>query len=235
MVWVLSAVVLVPLATGTLVVHHRLLGGVTRLDGAFAGLDHRPAEGAPGALDVMLVGVRRGEAATGTYGDLPLPWVGGARLEGVSLVHLAADRRSAAVVTIPLTARIQLAMAGPRPSSAVEAVESLTDVRVDHVAVVDWTALDALAADNGAPGLEPAVGRAGARAREQVDFLRHLAENTLHAEMRKQPWLVFQALDTVTDGLALDDEWSTWELTILGVSLRDLRSGDISFDVAAVS
>lgn len=233
--WLLAAVVPVLLAAGTLFVHHRLWGGVTRLDGAFAGLDHRPAEGATGALDVMLVGVRRGEAPAGTDGAEPLPWVGGARLEGVLMVHLATDRRSAAVVAIPLSTRLTGAVAGPRPSAAVEAVESLTDVRVDHVAVVDWAALEALAADNGAPGLEPAAGIAGARARQQVDFLRYLAEDTLHAEMRKQPWLVYQALDTVTDGLAVDDEWSSLELTLLGLSLRDLRSSDITFDVAAVS
>jgi hypothetical protein len=63
--------------------------------------------------------------------------------------------------------------------------------------------------------------------------LRRVLEDTLHAELRKQPWRLHQMLGTVADGTALDEEWSLVDLDLLVVSLRDLRSADIHFAMAA--
>jgi hypothetical protein len=216
---------------GLLFVHHQLLGDVTRLDGVFTGLDDRPERTAAGAagLTIMMLGVRRDADADATSGE-PVAWLPGARLESVTVVHLAGDRRSAASVSVPLDT-LDGALSEGDATDAVGALESATDVRVDHVAVVDWASLETMAADNHAPALAlAALGESdAARIDRQAAFLRALAEDTLHAEMRKQPWAIFRMADTLTDGLALDDEWSSFSMARLAFSMRDLRSADIAF------
>lgn len=229
------AVTVMLVVSAGVVVHHLLLGQVTRLDGAFAGLDQRPAEVAPGALNILVLGVRRPDTGvTSTAGSVPsLPWLPGAALESAMVVHLAADRRSAAVAAMPLTPHLEAELTESQPSTAVATLEGLTEVWIDHLAVVDWSTLESLGADNGATPLEAdTAGELRERARRQLVFLREVAENTLHTEMRKQPWRVYEALDTVTQGMALDREWSSLELALAGASLWALRSGEIDFFVA---
>jgi anionic cell wall polymer biosynthesis LytR-Cps2A-Psr (LCP) family protein len=68
-----------------------------------------------------------------------------------------------------------------------------------------------------------------ARIRRQQLFLRALMEDTLHAEMRRDPLMLYSFLDTVTRHLAVDATWSFREMASLLVSLRDLRSADIHY------
>jgi hypothetical protein len=224
-----------------MVVHQLLIGQVTRLEGAFSGLEQRPALGAVGALNILLLGVRRSETPTKATRSR-LRWLPDVTIESAMALHVAADRRSAAIVAIPLDARVEgpagemtleSAVTGTGPSAAVEAVETMSDIRMDHIVVVDWAALEALDARVGSDwATAPSAADARVLVRRQLPFLQDLAHDALHAEMRKRPWPVYQMLDTLTDGLAIDEEWSALELALTGLSLRDLRSADIAFFVA---
>jgi len=138
---------------------------VTRVPGVFEPVRHRPLrpEGeAAQALNILVMGtdLRSDEPTTGRARDTTDRagssgaddvggWVPGSqRSDTMMVLHLAADRRSAAVVSLPRdawvpvpghgSAKINAAFSWGGPSLAVQTVEDLTGVRLDHVAWIDW-------------------------------------------------------------------------------------------------
>ena len=67
------------------------------------------------------------------------------------------------------------------------------------------------------------------RVKRQQAFLRTLMQASLHQEMRKNPRMVYDFLDTVSQHLSVDAGWTTKQMASLALSLRDLRSGDIHY------
>jgi LCP family protein required for cell wall assembly len=149
---------MVPVAA-MLYLEHHLSGNVTRIAGVFDGLEDRPgrpAGRARDAVNILLIGTdRRSPVATTGSDARAAAWVVGAqRSDTLMILHISADRRSAAVISIPRdtwvvvpgvgTAKINAAYSYGGPSLAVETVEDLTSVRIDHVAVVDWSGFAAL-------------------------------------------------------------------------------------------
>lgn len=192
-----------------------------RIEGAFDGLSGRPSP-APGQTFLM-VGTRPG-------GSGDVPWLAGEQsAEALMLIRVAPDRRSARVETVPEDSGVSPVVSSSPPSATVAAVESWSGRRVDHLIAIDWTTFVRLAADN---GVDPSYDF-GSGPVAQHDFLRRVMEGTLHAELRKQPRELWRALSTTADGMAIDDEWSTLELDRLLLSLRDLRSHEIDYSVAA--
>jgi hypothetical protein len=192
-----------------------------RIEGAFAGLSGRPAPASGETL--LMVGTRPG----GPGPDVP--WLTGQQsVEAVMLIEIPPDGLSARVMTMPLSAGIISVLASSPASGSVAAVEDLSNRRVDHLIAIDWGTFVRLAGDNGvdpayAYGSEPAV---------QHDFLRRVLEGTLHAELRKQPLTLLSVLWTTADGTSVDDTWSALEMDLLVLSLRNLRSSEITFAVA---
>ncbi|MGH3353902.1 MAG: LCP family protein [Nocardioides sp.] len=135
---------------------HRLDGQVKTVD-VFAGLDERPEpanEAAAGAMNILLLGTdgRTGDKAT-TGTEATASWTPGEqRADTMMLLHLSADRRSASVVSIPRDswvripghgkAKVNAAFSEGGPRLSVQTVERLTDVRIDHVAWVDWAGFE---------------------------------------------------------------------------------------------
>jgi len=155
----LGLVLLLPLAA-VLGTGHLLNRQIDRLPGVFDGLDDRPAAGqAQGdgrPLTVLLLGTdrRSATATTGSAAGAPA-WVPGAqRSDATMLLRISADRSHVAVISLPRdswvevpghgTAKINAAYSWGGPRLAVETVERLTDVRIDHVAVVDWAGFGAM-------------------------------------------------------------------------------------------
>lgn len=222
------ALVLVVVAGGLWAQHH-LTSQLTRVDGVFDLTGKRPDNGP--ALEVVLIS---GDLKTGT------------------LLHLAEDRRSAALVALPKGT--PLLDGEDDLSEAVEggflgflgAFELLTGVRVDHVASLDEGFYRELADLHGGITLDLADGGrhrldgdetwaylADAQGVEQIDrqqhVLRALLEDSLHTSMRKKPWQVWRFLDVVSRNLEIDSEWSTSELRGLVWSLRDMRTSQIAY------
>lgn len=261
-----------------LFLEHRLSSNIDRLPGVFAGLDHRPAKplGPAGqAVNILLVGTdRRSPVATTGSDARATDWVVGAqRSDALMILHISSDRQSATIVSIPRDTwvnipgygmgKINAAFSYGGASLAVQTVESFTGVRIDHLAVVDWTGFAALIDSVG--GIEVTVPQTvtdsvrgitwdagehhldGAQAldyvgqryglprgdldrvaRQQV-VLRTLMQDALHQEMRKDPRMLYDFLETITQHLSVDSDWSTTDMLSLIVSMRSFRSANISY------
>lgn len=158
-VGVCLTLIVVLLVASTLWLRHQL-DEIDRIEGVFDALDARPARptGGPGAdaLNVLLLGTdRRSDVATTGDAAEAAAWVPGAqRSDLMMLVHIDADRDDVTVVSLPRDSwvdvpgygmsKINAAYSYGGPSLAVRTVEQLTGVRVDHLAVVDWTGFSEL-------------------------------------------------------------------------------------------
>jgi LCP family protein required for cell wall assembly len=159
----LLVVVVLAAAGGTAFVlglQARLEGQIQRIDGVFSGLEKRPDRPASGpaaaALNILVMGTdrRAEESATGSSGE-GAEWVPGAqRTDTIMILHIDGDREGASLISIPRDswvdvpghgfAKINAAFSLAGPSLAVETVEQLTGLRIDHLAVVDMVGFQAL-------------------------------------------------------------------------------------------
>lgn len=158
----LLAVVLLLTAGGIvtlLSLQSHLAGQVDRIDGVFDGLDNRP-ERAGGAaaksMNILVMGTdrRSGQQTTGSAATAA-EWVPGAqRTDTIMVLHINAARDDATLISIPRDSwvnvpghgfnKVNAAFSLAGPSLAVETIENLTGVRIDHLAVIDWEGFRAL-------------------------------------------------------------------------------------------
>lgn len=133
---------------------HHQIDEVDRIEGVFDDLGPRPERPTTGsaaeAINVLLLGTdRRSEVATTGDTARAAAWVPGAqRSDAMMMIHISADRDQVTAVSLPRDswvevpgygmAKINAAFSYGGPSLAIQTVERLTDVRIDHVAVVDW-------------------------------------------------------------------------------------------------
>ena len=155
-----TLVFLVVLAVGiaalVIGVQAHLAGQVNRIDGVFAGLDHRPARpaGVAGkAVNILVMGTdRRSEEQTTGTDATAAEWIPGAqRTDTIMVLHIDADRQGASLISIPRDTwlyvpgygmnKVNAAFSFAGPSLAVETIEQMTGIRIDHLAVVDWDGL----------------------------------------------------------------------------------------------
>ncbi|UPK74300.1 LCP family protein [Nocardioidaceae bacterium SCSIO 66511] len=149
-------VLLIALVFGVgLYLQHKLTSQIDRIPDAFAGLENRPAKSGD-SLNILLMGSDR-RAEEQTTGDAATTdsWIPGEqRSDTLMVLHISDDRDSASVVSIPRDSyvevpghgkdKINAAFSYGGPSLAVETVENLTDVRIDHVALIDWEGFERL-------------------------------------------------------------------------------------------
>ncbi len=220
---VLVVVPFVLLIVAGLAANLRLMAHLDRVPGAFDGLAERPA--ATAGTTILLLGTVTDATASGPR----VAWLADQpALESVMLVEVPrGTARHVYVQSLPISRDLASSVVVGRAGATVGAVEAATGRRVEHLAVVDWSAFQQLAADSGS-GLtfEPGSGIAAQQA-----FLQQVLADTLHAEMRKEPWTLYTALDTVCRGMAVDGEWTMVEMDLLVLSLRDLRSAGIDFGI----
>jgi LCP family protein required for cell wall assembly len=116
--------------------------------GALGG--NRPVVVAPQAQNILLVG-SDSRTSKGNAGQ----WVkGDQRTDAIMLVHVAADRKSVDVLSIPRDSwvsipgygdsKINSAYAEGGPAMLIQTVEQLTGVRIDHLAIADFTGFVAM-------------------------------------------------------------------------------------------
>lgn len=221
---VLVALLVVGLVIGLagVLVNVLVVGRMERIEGAFAGLGDRPSA-SPGRT-FLLVGTRSRDD-----GGADVPWLDGEQaVESMMLVHVPADGMSARVETLPQRSGVEPMAASARPSATVAAVESWSGRRVDHLLAIDWTTLVRLAEHN---GVDPTYDY-GSGPSLQHEFLRRVMEGTLHQELRKRPLDLYRVLSTTIDGTSVDDGWTVVEMDVLLLSLRNLRSYQISYATA---
>jgi LCP family protein required for cell wall assembly len=157
------------LAVALMSAQSHLAGQVRRVDVGFDQLRNRPARvttgRAAGAFNILVMGTdrRSAEPTTGSSATAS-EWVPGAqRTDPIMVLHVDGDRRGATVVSLPRDSwvdvpglgshKINAAFSLAGPSLAVETVEQLTGVRIDHLAVVDWAGFEALVDEVGGVGV----------------------------------------------------------------------------------
>ena len=134
----------------------RLGNNVQRVPDVFNGIEDANRPTATEALTFLLVGTdsRSPDPTTGEDATGPQFVPGGQRADVMMLVRLSADRSHAAVVSIPRDswvpvpgrgmAKINAAFSWGGPTLAVQTVEALTKVRIDHFAVIDFAGFQAM-------------------------------------------------------------------------------------------
>lgn len=270
---VLLVVVLVG-AGGLYMYSRHIVGQVGRIPDVFAIPDtQRPAGGAKDDLNILLAGsdTRAAGKTTGEDAD-PSDWAPGAgRSDAIMILHINADKKSAYVVSIPRDSwvtipgegknKINAAFSLGGPSLYVKTIESLTGIRIDHLAMIDFEGFEQLT--NALGGVNIDVGAGGHcteavgpqkmngaealeyvrqrkclqggdfdRVKRQQNFLRQLMGKTLSGGTFKSPGKLNGVLNAVTRNLSVDEEWSTGDMRGLALSLRGLRSSDVKFMTA---
>ncbi len=152
----LTAAILVPvllLAGVALFFEHKLANQIDRIDNVFVGLSDRPPKAsgnAAGAINILLLGTdRRSDQQTTGSAATAAEWLPGAqRSDAIMILHINSDRRGVSVISIPRDSWVNIPGYGPNkinaafsfggPSLAVKTIENLTDLRIDHLAVIDW-------------------------------------------------------------------------------------------------
>jgi len=112
-------------------------------------------------LNILLLGSDKGDTEDAEYADTSLAedaradtWpVGKFRSDTLMVVHISGDRKQVSVVSIPRDtlvtlydasgvathkAKINAAFSEYGPAGAIATVEHLTDLRMDHIAIIDW-------------------------------------------------------------------------------------------------
>ena len=144
--------------TGILWLQAKVEGNIQRLPDTFTGLTDRPSKPTSGsaadAMNILVLGTDTRSDTPTTGAEAPGWEPGQARSDTMLLVHLDGDRRSASVISIPRDSWVDIpghgkgkvnwaySFGGPR--LAVETVEKMTDVRIDHLTIVDWDGFKAL-------------------------------------------------------------------------------------------
>ena len=226
-------VALVVLVAAAVALLARDLAGDLEREDVFGGIEEqeRPEQEPTEALDLLVLGsdgrTGAGEAyETGDNAD-----VEGERADTTLLVHISADRESARVVSLPRDSWVELPacrgtdgaqlparqgqlnaafLEGGLPC-AVRTVESLTGIRIDHTAVVDFAGFrDMVDALGGVPvcldepfrprmaGVALPAGRSVLQGPEALEFVRArygVGDGTDTARIERQKQVIASMLD----------------------------------------
>ena len=138
-----------------LYLQNKLGDQIDRIPDAFEGLDNRP-EKSGDAVNILLMGSDRRSEKQATGGNAKADsWIPGEqRSDTLMVLHISGDRKAASVVSIPRDSyvtipghgedKINAAFSYGGPSLAVETIEHLTGVHLDHIAVIDWEGFERL-------------------------------------------------------------------------------------------
>jgi LCP family protein required for cell wall assembly len=247
--WVGGAllVVLASLVGGMFAVTESLGNNIQRVSDVFAPLDPVVRPPPTGQLSILLIG-RDG-------GAIPAP------VDTYLLATADQSRTTSSVVAIPAGTRVAVPGHGDQrldaaqalggPALQVSAVEALTNVHVDHYAILDFgripAAVDQLggidvgvtqATSSGptsfVPGLNHLTGaqvldylrQPGLADRDRVQRQLEVVRGLLHratATVPGGPVGFFNLLDTVSNAVSVDDTLTNNGLRAMGIELRDMR------------
>ncbi|MGJ9411588.1 LCP family protein [Aeromicrobium sp. CF4.19] len=247
------------------------LGDIERVPVTLEDAD-RPAPSEDGdAINILLLGTDAGSERNtdgrsilqdAASGDWPS---GKYRSDATLLVHIPGDRESAVVMSIPRDSYVEVndergestgrnkinsALSLYGPSGAISTVENLTDLRLDHVAMVDWDGFRSITDSLGGITMTTDEGTSEydgeqaldyvrerydveggdfGRIQRQQNFLRAVMVQTLSRDTLTNPLRLRSTVSSVAQNLAVDDDWSNGDIRSLAVAMRGVRPGDVTF------
>ncbi|MQY16083.1 Cell wall biosynthesis protein LcpA [Streptomyces sp. RB5] len=229
-----------------------------------------------GGETYLLVGIdRRSDLPTTGSDAKTAQWRPGAqRSDTMMLVHIPEDRDNAYLVSLPRDswvdipghgkAKLNASFSWGGPPLLIDTVQRLTKVRVDHLAVIDWSGFKKLTDAVGGVDITipQDVGRdwtAGThhmdgekalayvrerkglprgdldRTQRQQEFLKQVIGKTLTTGNLTNPLKAKELLDSVTSTVSVDDRLSDSDLRDLMWDMRGVRTGDMTFMNAPVA
>jgi LCP family protein required for cell wall assembly len=251
-----------------LVVSERLGNNVTRVENAFGDLDEAARPVPTGGLTFLLVGTDSRSESTAPGVDAR-----GANSEGdvVMVARLAPDRESAVILSIPRDTlveiperrrdRVATAYADGGPSLLIRTVENLTELRIDHFAVIDFVGFRSMVDAVGGIDVDltsppSSLGRGprhldgaqallyvrdstgqqnGDRARRQQNALRAMLTKAASSGTLTDPVQLYDFLDAASRSMGVDDTLSNGGIRALGLKLSALGPEDVTFVRAPVA
>ncbi|GAB2875328.1 LCP family protein [Nocardioides pacificus] len=241
--FVVGALAALAATAGAFYLHHQLNNRVERIGGVFEGLEDRPVQPSAGpaakAINILFIG-SAGVATTDAEDSLE--WLPRQSADSVMVLHIEGDRSRVSVISIPHDALIEApvrrgvttvedAVSGATPSTAIQTVEELTDVRMNHLAVLDWT------------GLEDVVDVAGVTLDEPSDLhdpirqqalIEQLVSRVLTSASSRDVLGLREQREAITGHLSVDEDWSSTDMVDLAMSLRELEGDDVDYLSAPV-
>ncbi|KKZ70786.1 LCP family protein [Streptomyces showdoensis] len=221
-----------------------------------------------GGRNFLLVGLdsRSDVPTTGSDAKGSLWKYGDQRSDAMMLVHIPADHSAAYVVSLPRDswvdipgrgrAKLNAAFSWGGPPLLIDTVQRLTDVRVDHFAVIDWNGfrkltdavggVDILMSDgerrhmNGEQALDYVGERKSLpngdfdRTHRQQNYLRTVLEKVMTSASLKDPLQLKRTLDLFTETVSVDERFGDDEMRELVWNMREVRAGDMTFMNAPV-
>lgn len=220
--------------------------------------------GAP-ALNLLLIGADLSSGPSIAQQLAAGKWDSGSmRSDTMMLVHIPSDRSAVYVVSIPRdswvpvpgygTHKINAAFSYGGPDLAVQTVEQLTNVHIDHVVMIDWdgfkdltTALGGVDIDIPGEGVQKLEGQDAlsyVRARKtlpngdfdrinrQQNFLRQVMKQTFDSLSITNIGMLTNILGIFADNTTVDSEFTPSLMRELAWQLRDIKSSDIVFMTA---
>jgi LCP family protein required for cell wall assembly len=262
-------VLLLAIVGGGFYLSQHLGNNVDRVPNVFAPLDAAARPPATAALTFLLVGTDTRSDSPTTGANAKGADSGGDHSDVLMLAHIDPSRARATVVSIPRDSwveipghnmnRINSAYALGGPTLLIQTVEKLTDIRIDHLAVIDFAGFQSMVDAVG--GIDITVSsptgasnvsfRQGANHLDGAGALGFLREHNQvsdddHAQ-REQAALrallskatsnglfsdinrLYRLLDATTQSVDVDDTLSNGGLASLALELRDLRTSDVQF------
>ena len=223
------------------------------------------------SLNILLLGADSGstrdpggnsileDAASGTWPK------GRYRSDATMLVHIDADRTAVYVASIPRdsyvplydakgtrkqSSKINAALSLYGPSGAISTVENLTDLRIDHLAMVDWDGFEDITNSLGGVDIvteggerrlngKQALAYVGeryslkdgdfGRVKRQQNLMRSLMVELMDTGTLTNPLKLRSSVSSISKNMAVDEDWSNGSIRSLAVSMRGIRPADVTF------
>ena len=263
-------VVCLLIAAGAVIALHQVsdsLGDqVTRVPDVFASIEPATRPPAAGTSTTFLL------VGTDTWDGTRPPDDPGARgapnSDVLMIARLSADRSTAAVASIPRSSWVDIPGRGfGKISSAyalggapllVRTVENLTQIRIDHLAVIDFSGFRTMVDAVGGIDLPAVAPPAGPdhldglqtltyvrvhgladgdleRSRRQQDVLRALFTRVAATGMLSDPAATYRLLDAASRAVSVDDSLTNSGLRAIVAALDDLGPAAVTFVRAPVA
>jgi anionic cell wall polymer biosynthesis LytR-Cps2A-Psr (LCP) family protein len=215
---------------------------IQRVGDVFGQLPERPAAGAGGTKNILLVGSDSARK-------------GSPRSDTIMVLHLPDDRSGAYVVSIPRDswvdvpgrgkAKINAAYAWGGAPLLAQTVENLSGVRLDHYMQIDFDGFEQMTDALGGidmPGAGHLDGKAAlkyVRERKSLprgDFDRIVRQQKFLAALMSKasnstgdPAALMDLVDAVSKAVRVDSDFSTMDLTSLAFGMRNVRGDTMHF------
>ncbi|MDO5727476.1 MAG: LCP family protein [Bowdeniella nasicola] len=193
----------------------------------------------------------------------PDPNMRGQRSDVTMLVQLSGDRQKATVMSIPRDswvpipghghAKINAGLSYGGVPLAIQTVEGLTGVRIDHAVLVNFTSFSAITDALGGVTINSKAGEQRMdgqqalkfartrttlprgdfdRVRRQQEWMRAMASEVFTRDVLTSPNKLYNVLDAITRHTTVDAGLTMQTMQDLALESRDIRPGDVRFITA---